>query len=236
MASLAVMADPLYCAPSTTSTPTLIPLMMRLRIGKFCGKADRAHGKFREHQPLGRDFRRQLSILATDRPRRRRSPSTAMVSPPAASAPLCAAVSMPRAMPLTMVRPACARSPRAAPLRPVRKAWDGACPPRRATMDCRSSTRPRANSSIGGSKISRSSLRIARVADRDQLRRPRPPSFPAARRRLRRCIRWRWIAPPRRETPAVSSSVREGAENRLRRAEAVEQFVGGARSQSGHEH
>src|ERR1039458_6182391 len=37
-------------------------------------------------------------------------PSTATVSPPIASAPLCAAESIPRAMPLTIVSPAWARS------------------------------------------------------------------------------------------------------------------------------
>ena len=31
----AVIAEPECCAPSTTSTPTLIPAIMRLRIGKF---------------------------------------------------------------------------------------------------------------------------------------------------------------------------------------------------------
>jgi hypothetical protein len=31
------MRVPLYSAASTTSTPSDIPLMMRLRMGKFCG-------------------------------------------------------------------------------------------------------------------------------------------------------------------------------------------------------
>src|SRR5437899_9901923 len=38
-ASFAVIAEPLYCAPSTTSKPALMPLIIRLRMGKFCGKA-----------------------------------------------------------------------------------------------------------------------------------------------------------------------------------------------------
>ncbi len=35
IARRAVIADPLYCAPSTTRSPQLRPLMMRLRMGKF---------------------------------------------------------------------------------------------------------------------------------------------------------------------------------------------------------
>ena len=34
-ASRAVIKDPEYCAPSTTTTPSAIPAMIRLRIGKF---------------------------------------------------------------------------------------------------------------------------------------------------------------------------------------------------------
>ena len=52
MASLAVIADPLYCAPSTTSTPTLMPLMIRLRTGKFCGKAVAPIGNSETISPL----------------------------------------------------------------------------------------------------------------------------------------------------------------------------------------
>jgi hypothetical protein len=33
------MRVPLYSAASMTNTPTEIPLMMRLRMGKFCGAA-----------------------------------------------------------------------------------------------------------------------------------------------------------------------------------------------------
>ena len=40
------MRVPEYSAASTTSTPTDIPLMMRLRMGKFCGAAKRSHRKF----------------------------------------------------------------------------------------------------------------------------------------------------------------------------------------------
>src|SRR5208337_3289173 len=38
-AQRAVILVPLYSAASTTSTPSEIPLMMRLRMGKFCGAA-----------------------------------------------------------------------------------------------------------------------------------------------------------------------------------------------------
>jgi len=37
MASRAVIKAPEYWAPSTTTTPTDIPEMIRIRIGKFCG-------------------------------------------------------------------------------------------------------------------------------------------------------------------------------------------------------
>src|SRR5207253_2521455 len=37
MASRAVISEPLYWAPSTTTTPSGIPATMRLRIGKFSG-------------------------------------------------------------------------------------------------------------------------------------------------------------------------------------------------------
>src|SRR5580658_1515319 len=37
MARRAVIREPEDCAPSTTTTPTDIPEMMRFRIGKFCG-------------------------------------------------------------------------------------------------------------------------------------------------------------------------------------------------------
>src|SRR5713226_1030918 len=39
-AQRAVMRVPLYSAASTTSTPADMPLMMRFRIGKFCGAAN----------------------------------------------------------------------------------------------------------------------------------------------------------------------------------------------------
>src|ERR1039457_6134025 len=52
IASLAVMAEPLYCAPSTTSTPTLAPEMMRLRIGKFCGNATAPMGNSETIRPF----------------------------------------------------------------------------------------------------------------------------------------------------------------------------------------
>jgi hypothetical protein len=38
------MRVPEYSAASTTSTPTEIPLMMRLRMGKFCGAANVPRG------------------------------------------------------------------------------------------------------------------------------------------------------------------------------------------------
>src|SRR5215469_17381494 len=57
MASFAAMADPLYCAPSTTITPTLIPEMMRLRTGKLCGNATAPIGNSERSKPrVGRRF------------------------------------------------------------------------------------------------------------------------------------------------------------------------------------
>src|SRR5262249_6042499 len=43
-AQRAVMRVPLYSPASTTSTPRASPLMMRLRIGKFCGAAKLLRG------------------------------------------------------------------------------------------------------------------------------------------------------------------------------------------------
>jgi hypothetical protein len=37
IASRAVIMDPEYCAPSTTTTPSAMPAMIRFRIEKFCG-------------------------------------------------------------------------------------------------------------------------------------------------------------------------------------------------------
>ncbi len=62
-AILAVIDEPLYCAPSTTRTPTLMPLMIRLRIGKVLRIGRRAHREFREQQPFFGDLARQLAIL-----------------------------------------------------------------------------------------------------------------------------------------------------------------------------
>src|ERR1035438_8498891 len=73
-----------------------------------------------------------------------------------ASAPLCAAESIPRAMPLTMVSPAWARSleSRSATARPY--GVGRRVPTTASEIACNSSTRPRVNSTMGGSKISRS--------------------------------------------------------------------------------
>jgi len=37
MAKRAVISDPLYCAPSTTTTPSVIPATKQFRMGKFSG-------------------------------------------------------------------------------------------------------------------------------------------------------------------------------------------------------
>ena len=52
MASRAVMAEPLYWAPSTTSSPQLRPLMTRFRMGKFCGNAVEPMGNSDSIRPL----------------------------------------------------------------------------------------------------------------------------------------------------------------------------------------
>ena len=50
-AQRAVIRVLLYSAASTTSTPKDIPLMIRLRIGKFCGAANVAKGNSEINAP-----------------------------------------------------------------------------------------------------------------------------------------------------------------------------------------
>ena len=85
--------------------------MMRLRMGKFCGKAVAPMGNSETIRPLRRNLRRQFPVF-------RRIDDIDAASEDgdggclrAASAALCAAVSMPRAIPETIVTPARARSP-----------------------------------------------------------------------------------------------------------------------------
>ena len=159
-------------------------------------------------------------------------PSTATVSPPAASAPLCAAVSMPRAMPLTIVRPACARSAesRSATARPY--GVGRRVPTTPSASDLQQFDAAAREQHDGRIEDLAQRLRIARIADGHQLRRRPRPSSPAGRRRPRRCSRWRSIARRRRSTPTAFEFGARGAEDRLRSAEAVEQLIRGSGSQT----
>ena len=83
-------------------------------------------------------------------------PNTAIVFPPASSVPRCAAVSMPRAMPLITPTPSPARSPASFSATAVPYGV-GFRVPTTATMIADSSpTSPRQNSTVGGSRIPRS--------------------------------------------------------------------------------
>lgn len=68
-AQRAVMRVPLNSAASITRTPTLSPLMMRLRIGKFWGAAKVPKGNSVINAPFGSDnlFRKSLVFFGIDR-------------------------------------------------------------------------------------------------------------------------------------------------------------------------
>ena len=57
------MAEPLYCAPSTTSTPEAHAADDAVADGKVLRERDGAHGKLGHNQAFGSDLRRQLAIL-----------------------------------------------------------------------------------------------------------------------------------------------------------------------------
>ena len=63
MASLAVMAEPLYCAPSTTSTPSAHAADDAVADGEILREGRGAHGEFGDDQPLGRHLGGQLAVL-----------------------------------------------------------------------------------------------------------------------------------------------------------------------------
>jgi len=93
------MRVPLYSAASTTSTPADMPLMMRLRMGKFCGAGGCRPGigdqcAAEDHNLFG-EPRVFFRIHDVDS-----GAETATVLPLAATAPRCDEVSMPRANPL----------------------------------------------------------------------------------------------------------------------------------------
>ena len=109
-AAPAVINAPLRSAASTTTTPRASPAMVRLRAGKFHASRRRARRKLRHERAAALRSRRRARDSRADSSRSMPCPSTAIVRPPAASAPRCAAVSMPRASPLTIVTPRAARS------------------------------------------------------------------------------------------------------------------------------
>src|SRR5437660_9297241 len=64
MASRAVISDPLYCAPSTTTTPRGRPATIRLRTGKFSGAGCvRAQWKFADDRPALQHFFVQFLVF-----------------------------------------------------------------------------------------------------------------------------------------------------------------------------
>jgi hypothetical protein len=107
----AVIREPERSVASTTMVIALMAAMIRLRAGK-CQRAGRAPNAASEMAaPPSRRIvacrLRALGGYATSAPPAR----TATVCPPASSAPRCAAVSIPKAMPLTTTRPAAATEP-----------------------------------------------------------------------------------------------------------------------------
>ena len=109
VARRAVMRAPLCRRASTTSVPTASPLMMRLRRGKF-SRSGGTPGRNSEHSaPRAGDGIGKVRHCAAGRPGRGRCRAPRSCCLPPASAPACAAASMPSARPLVIARPQPAR-------------------------------------------------------------------------------------------------------------------------------
>jgi len=89
----AVMRVPEYSAASTTSTPIAIPLMLRLRIGKFCGAGKVLTGNSEINAPPDATICSDNRVFSFGYGTSIPVPSTATVHPFPASAPRCEAVS-----------------------------------------------------------------------------------------------------------------------------------------------
>jgi hypothetical protein len=109
-ASLAVISAPLRSGASATITPRDKPLTIRFRSGNRRGRGNDPGGYSEKIAPFSRISSRSSACsrgYATSTPH----PRTATVVPPAWRAPLWAAASIPRAIPLTTVHRAAASSP-----------------------------------------------------------------------------------------------------------------------------
>src|SRR5574341_985217 len=106
----AVISAPLRSAASTTTTPSASAARVRLRTGKCPGSA-RVPGAHWETRAPRASMARASAWFSGGYTTSPPEPRTATVRPPAASAPRCAAVSMPRARPLTIVTPRAASAP-----------------------------------------------------------------------------------------------------------------------------
>ena len=95
----AVMSAPLCRPASMTSTPKLRPLTMRLRMGKVLLSGEVPSGSSLMRQPPDSTIFAASASFSGGYILSSPQPSTAQVVPFAASAPRCAAVSMPRASP-----------------------------------------------------------------------------------------------------------------------------------------
>src|ERR1700675_3804632 len=104
-----VMRVPLYSAASTTSTPADIPLIIRLRMGKFCGAGKVPTGNSEISAPPRATICSASRVFSLGYMTSIPVPRAATVFPLAAMAPRCDAVSMPRAMPLMITSPRAAR-------------------------------------------------------------------------------------------------------------------------------
>lgn len=100
-----MIKEPLWLPASTTSKPSLIPLIKRLRKGKVCFPAGVKGRNSVTSAPWLRISARSGSFCIKYRVPRPQ-PSTATVVPPANIAPLWAVLSIPSAPPLTTMAPA----------------------------------------------------------------------------------------------------------------------------------
>ena len=154
IAHRAVIRVPLYSPASITSTPTLIPLKIRFRMGKFCGAGNVPSGYSLTIVPPVSTISSASRLFSFGYTTSIPVPHTATVFPPALIAALCATVSTPRAIPLWITIPRFARSRLNTSAIPA-PYGDGCLVPTTATPG-RSSTAasPRIHSTAGGSKIS----------------------------------------------------------------------------------
>jgi len=188
------MAEPRYCAPSTTSTPTQSPLMSGCGWGSSAGRLSRLWGI--QRGCLASELRGQLPVLRriddVSAAAQHSDSAATRGQRPCARRCRCRAPSRLR----WQGRSERDRS-RAARRPPDRRASAGGFPrlPALSTVEApggRARTAAPEDQKFRGAGAGRPGFRMLGRLCRSE------SFFPAARRRPRRCSRWRWTAPQRR--------------------------------------